>query len=935
MNFKRFTSCLLSLIIAGSLCTSALADNDFDDTDTPYDTSAISDTFFEVVAPTDDISLQAETEEQIDIVDIEINSADDLKKFRDEVNSYDKDVYLKAQFATVNLNCDIDLDGEEWIPIGYAPEDTEKVHSFKGTFNGNNHAISNFKLTNPNYLYMGLFASVWNARKSAYVGYENDISISNLTLDNVKINVEDTNSLRHVGILSGASYIPNVYKNITVKNADIKINKTGYDDVDNTQISCGMISGYGSYSAYDCNVQGNIDVTSTENVYIGGITGLDGSATSIAPHTYSNCTSSVNITSSATYQNIVGGIAGYVRSNTPITNCHYNTDKGIDISCAKDDKGVSQAFAGGIAGHCYSPISGCTVSKTSSIKSTSDEYAGSAGISLYCDQDIKNCVVSSDLTALATEGSSLAYVGGIVCVAGTDTSASSPISKTNSVIENCIYNGQNLTVNSYGNILSGGIAARLADGYSLKNSYAEFNALNATSLGLKAAKKISYAGGLVGDCQGSSVSNCFAKGDITTKSNYTIYTGGLTGRIGDLTYYVLDDTDQSTIKAIHSPGVLSDSYTTSSVTASGNSVYAGGISGYLTSSSKIEDNTQSSITKSHSSGNVDVTAASTSLVGGGVGYTIDSYISDCYSTGDLTIKPTSATVYGGGFVGRLKEANIAWENTENPLSQTINCYTSGNVIIDASSPKVAVGPFAQLSVSNLSQKPSIEVAPLYKNCYYISDEETEKAVGSNISDIIDKNSFDFDFKDIWKMTENGPVLLVELPEVCDVDYTYENGEPIKINSVTVGTPNKVNKIYVTTTNTVTYEKNTTVYEVPTVSAFEKYFKTIDIDYEISPLTTVEVSTTEPVTPSYELTYPKLENNVFTAKITNNLDTDATILNFAAAYSSDGVLADKNSSSVVLKANETTNIELEVPNDTSKIFIWDLETLSPIIPSITY
>lgn len=935
MNFKRFTSCLLSLIIAGSLCTSALADNDFDDTDIPYDAADISATFPVVDVPTDDIALQADTEEQIDIVNIEINSAEDLKNFRDEINSYDEDVYLKAQFATVNLNCDIDLGGEEWVPIGYAPEDTEKIHSFKGTFNGNNHTISNFKLTNPNYLYVGLFASVWNVRKSAYVGYENDISISNLTLDNVKINVEDTNSLRHVGILSGASYIPNVYKNITVKNADIKINKTGYDDVDNPQISCGMISGYGSYSAYDCNVQGNIDVTSVENVYIGGITGLDGTVTSIAPHTYSNCTSAVNITSSAVYQNIVGGIVGYVKSNTPITNCRYNADKGIDISCAKNDNGLSQAFAGGIAGHCYSHISDCTVSKTSNIKSTSDGYAGSAGITLYCDQDIKNCVVSSDLTALTTAGSTLAYVGGIVCVAGTDTSASSPISKTNSVIENCIYNGQNLTVNSYGNILAGGIAARLADGYSLKNSYAEFNALNATSLDLKASKKISYVGGLVGDCQGSSVSNCIAKGDISTKSNYTVYSGGLTGRIGDLTYYVLDDTDQTTINAIHSPGVLSDSYTTSNVTVSGNSVYAGGISGYLTSSSKIEDNTQSSITKSHSSGNVDITAASTSLVGGGVGYTIDSYIADSYSTGDLTINPTTATVYGGGFVGRLKEANIAWENTENPLSQTINCYTSGNIITDASSSKVAVGPFAQLSVSNLSQKPSVEVAPLYDNCYYVNDEEIENAVGSNISDITVQNNFDFDFTNTWKMQENGPVLLNELPEVCNVDYTYQNGEPIKINSVTVGNPNEVNKIYVTATNTVTYEKNTTVYDVPAISEFEKYFKTIDFNYEISPLTTVEVSTTEPITPSYELTYPKLENNVFTAKITNNLDTDTTILNFAAAYGSDGLLSDKNSSSVVLKAKETTNIELEVPNDTSKIFIWDIDTLSPIIPSITY
>ena len=139
MNFKRFSDGLLSLIISGSLCTAALADNDTDDIDLSY---AISDVLPEIDIPNNDILLQADEIDEdllVDIITIDINSVEDLKEFRDNINSTDKDVYLKTQFATVNLNCDIDLGGEEWVPIGYAPEDKEHVHSFKGTFNGNGH----------------------------------------------------------------------------------------------------------------------------------------------------------------------------------------------------------------------------------------------------------------------------------------------------------------------------------------------------------------------------------------------------------------------------------------------------------------------------------------------------------------------------------------------------------------------------------------------------------------------------------------------------------------------------------------------------------------------------------------------------------------------------------------------------------------------------
>ena len=57
-----------------------------------------------------------------------------------------------------------------------------------------------------------------------------DISISNLTLDNVKIDIKDSTAITHVGVLAGTTYLPSIYKNITVTNSEINVEKTVYDD---------------------------------------------------------------------------------------------------------------------------------------------------------------------------------------------------------------------------------------------------------------------------------------------------------------------------------------------------------------------------------------------------------------------------------------------------------------------------------------------------------------------------------------------------------------------------------------------------------------------------------------------------------------------------------------------------------------------------------
>lgn len=118
---------------------------------------------------------EGDDSEQIEITTVEINSADDLRAFRGAVNGTDH-AALVAQHATVNLNCGIDLGGEDWVPIGTSADPSSiYANSFKGVFNGNGHTISNFKITGTNLRSVGLFSVISSDRKK-YEGFEDDIA---------------------------------------------------------------------------------------------------------------------------------------------------------------------------------------------------------------------------------------------------------------------------------------------------------------------------------------------------------------------------------------------------------------------------------------------------------------------------------------------------------------------------------------------------------------------------------------------------------------------------------------------------------------------------------------------------------------------------------------------------------------------------------------
>jgi len=246
--------------------------------------------------------------EQADLVETDgvytINNLKELQIFRNTVNAGNN-----YQGKTVKLTADIDLNGEEWIPIG-----TSK-NPFNGTFDGQNHTISNLVITGSNSD-VGLF------------GRTNNGEVKNLTVNNAKVS-----GYLNVGVVAGTPYTTK-YTNITV-SGHVEVNGYAY---------VGGVGGKNAYANWT-NVTVNADDTSyvkadSENyrTYVGGVIGFMGEG----GHTFQNISSNIDVTGSTCD---VGGITGIA---------HYG-NKFINVTCSGDvttlvDNVVDACESGGIAG---------------------------------------------------------------------------------------------------------------------------------------------------------------------------------------------------------------------------------------------------------------------------------------------------------------------------------------------------------------------------------------------------------------------------------------------------------------------------------------------------------------------------------------------------------------------------------------------------------
>ena len=199
----------------------------------------------------------------------------ELKFFRDAVNAGNT-----YQGKYVKLTGNIDLaegqtrgaEESNWTPIG------NSTNKFQGTFDGQNHTISNLKIYDVELEYAGFF------------GY------TSATIKNVKVHNVDINAYSHVGAIAGIVYTGNVdnchvsgtinlvsqyayaagitgYGYVTVKNSSVIAEDTGIIKVVE-KTGAGGITGWrgeGNTGIYNCTVK-NLDITAWSNV--GGITGF-------------------------------------------------------------------------------------------------------------------------------------------------------------------------------------------------------------------------------------------------------------------------------------------------------------------------------------------------------------------------------------------------------------------------------------------------------------------------------------------------------------------------------------------------------------------------------------------------------------------------------------------------------------------------------------
>ncbi len=199
---------------------------------------------------------------------------------------------------TVTLANDIDLNNEKWTPIGvYSVNATW----FKGTFDGQNHAVTGLKVEESKKNGVGFFGKV-------YTG-----TIKNLTVEGSV----GTSGSNYVGGIVGHGYA-------TITNCTFK-GSVGSTDT----MQVGGIAGSGGFTVTNCSVYADV----TAECWAGGIVGncQDGGA-------YTNCYVEGVVSAKSTYWG--GGAAGItpvpLYPSQVISGCYSNTVvkvAGKEVNC--------------------------------------------------------------------------------------------------------------------------------------------------------------------------------------------------------------------------------------------------------------------------------------------------------------------------------------------------------------------------------------------------------------------------------------------------------------------------------------------------------------------------------------------------------------------------------------------------------------------------
>ena len=254
-----------------------------------------------------------------------IEDVEDLKKLAENVNS--GTTYERTYFK---LTVDIDLNNEPWTPIG------KSRLPFQGTFDGDGHQITNFKVAEPNK-YVGLF------------GYAQYAVIKNCSVTG-EINGhsnEGYNQYNYAGGIVGYTG-----GSTQILNCSFRGNVTGASEKVGGIV--GEISGGSKVSG--CYVIGNIAGNNDQGVEgrngVGGIIGINDKGT------IENCVSLAESVTGGNVNRIAGRITGgkltnnYAWSGTKVNSDTVSADDGTGSN------GADLTYAGGTLSPQFSEIFG-------------------------------------------------------------------------------------------------------------------------------------------------------------------------------------------------------------------------------------------------------------------------------------------------------------------------------------------------------------------------------------------------------------------------------------------------------------------------------------------------------------------------------------------------------------------------------------------------
>ena len=283
---------------------------------------------------------------------ITISTAEELMDFASKINDGTYVVDATVDML-VELTADIDMSGYDWVPIGISV-----TQYFAGTFDGNDHTISNLKMSNDKAYgsYLGLFGATEGDILDVHVtGEFYDLSsgtpryyfgpVVGFTNGNVigctanfTVQGEDGKLRGYpVGGVVGYIYGPD--------ETPLKLeNCVSYTNISGTLTGPTYMGGVAGTSAnteiINCRNEGTISISGVSGsyAYIGGIVGQTQTGTVV-----DHCVNNGDITQAGTGGTVsIGGICGRVSTASQLICCTNNGD--LDTMAGS---------MGGIAGATY------------------------------------------------------------------------------------------------------------------------------------------------------------------------------------------------------------------------------------------------------------------------------------------------------------------------------------------------------------------------------------------------------------------------------------------------------------------------------------------------------------------------------------------------------------------------------------------------------